>query len=70
MIPMNELLPELLLALGGAYLLGNLAALVRSRRARRGDRDAGPAAPRGRVLANIAIGLVVSLAALAALLRA
>jgi hypothetical protein len=69
MIPMDELVPELLLALGGALLLGNLAALVRSRASRRGGRQAAPGPPRARALVNIGIGLVVSLAALAALVR-
>ncbi|HYY82433.1 MAG TPA: hypothetical protein VFD04_25090 [Actinomycetes bacterium] len=69
MIPMDELVPELLLALGAAFLLGNLAALVRARAARRGGRPAVPAPPKGRVLANIAVGLLVSVAALAALVR-
>jgi hypothetical protein len=69
MIPMDELLPELLLALGAAFLLGNLAALVRARTVRRSGRPAVPAPPKGRVLANMAVGLLVSVAALAALVR-
>jgi hypothetical protein len=69
MIPLDRLVPELLLALGAAFLLGNLAALVGGWAARRGGRPDGPPPPRGRVLANIGIGLVVSLAALAALVR-
>jgi hypothetical protein len=69
MIPMDELVPELLLALGAAFLLGNLVALVRARAARRGGRPAAPAPPKGRVLANITVGLLVSVAALAALVR-
>ena len=31
MIPLNQLIPECLLALGGAFLLGNLAAYIRLR---------------------------------------
>ncbi len=31
MFPLSQLVPELLLALGGAFLLGNLAAYVRLR---------------------------------------
>jgi hypothetical protein len=87
LIPFEQLVPELLLAVGGALLLGNLAAYLRLRsrwreRGRtpvvgRGPAPAAGARPpaaaplpsRGRVLANIAIGLAVSVAALAALGR-
>jgi hypothetical protein len=49
-IPLNQLIPECLLALGAAFLLGNLAAYVRLRpawreakEARSGRRDRSPA---------------------------
>jgi hypothetical protein len=41
-IPLNQLIPECLLALGGAFLLGNLAAYIRLRPAWRDAKD-----PRG-----------------------
>ena len=74
MIPLDQLVPELLLALGAALLLGNLAAYLRLRpqwrAGRPGTTARQPRPPsRARVLANIAIGLVVSLAALATLVR-
>jgi hypothetical protein len=100
---MNQLIPEVLLALGGAFLLGNLAAYVRLRSAwreakrerrsqgagaaRTGGASSGakaqggkarsgraqgakaPALPsRTRVLANVIVGLVITVASLAALI--
>jgi hypothetical protein len=105
---MNQLIPEVLLALGGAFLLGNLAAYVRLRpawreakrerrsqgagaartggaasgakaqgaRAQGGKARSGraqgakdPALPsRTRVVANVIVGLVVTVASLAALI--
>ncbi len=49
MIPLNQLIPECLLALGGAFLLGNLAAYIRLRPAWRDARQArgGQAVKRG-----------------------
>ncbi len=41
MIPLNQLIPECLLALGAAFLLGNLAAYVRLRPAWREAKEAG-----------------------------
>ena len=122
MIPLNQLIPECLLALGGAFLLGNLAAYIRLRPAwrdaehPRGGQAAkrgakGTTKPRGtgsarsggakaaagpkrgtstqvsarvrdptasgsklpsrtRVLVNVLIGLVITAAALATLIRA
>ncbi len=48
MIPLNQLVPECLLALGGAFLLGNLAAYIRLRPAWRDAKQAqsGSAAKR------------------------
>lgn len=40
LIPLSQLVPELLLALGGAFLLGNLAAYVRLRPAWREAKQA------------------------------
>jgi hypothetical protein len=90
-IPLQQLVPELLLAVGGALLLGNLAAYLRLRSRWREPEPARPGPPpddpgperapaagppepgsppsRARVLANMAVGLVVSVAALAALSR-
>jgi hypothetical protein len=69
MLPLNLLVPEFLLALGAAFALGNVAALIRSRAARRPVRPGTPQPTRGRVLVNVAVGLVVASAALVALLR-
>jgi hypothetical protein len=110
LIPLDQLIPELLLALGGAFLLGNLAAYVRLRSAwretRQGKREGADAAAGGaegggrrpssrpaarasgvqgagttpagartgslpsrtRVLVNVLVGLVVTVASLAALI--
>lgn len=103
MIPLNQLIPECLLALGGAFLLGNLAAYIRLRPAWRDAKHprGGQAAKRGakaaaapkrgarqvsarvrdptasgsklpsrtRVLVNVVIGLLITAAALATLIR-
>jgi hypothetical protein len=62
----DDLIVWLLLALGGALFVGNVAALVRPPAAptREGDLDR---APRGRSILMALIGLVVALAALGAL---
>jgi hypothetical protein len=64
----ENLIVWLLLALGGALFAGNLLALVRPPALRRDEGDLEQA-PRGRSLVMAAIGLVVAVAALAALLR-
>ena len=62
----NDLLPWLLLALGGAMVVGNVLALVRPpERPRAGELER---APRGRSVAMIGIGLVAAIPALATLL--
>ncbi|SRR6266498_2600896 len=104
LIPLDQLIPEFLLALGGAFLLGNLAAYIRLRSAWREAKRAGPSrakqqgkpssteavrtkavsakasgskasGPRAatlpsrtRVLANVVVGLLVTVASLAALI--
>jgi hypothetical protein len=62
----DDLIVWILLALGGALFVGNVAALVRPPAApvREGDLER---APRGRSLMMALIGLVVALAALGAL---
>jgi hypothetical protein len=61
----NDLLVWLVLALGGAMVAGNVAAIMRPPPPRDG-RDL-PAAPRGRSIAFIVLGSVVGLWALATL---
>jgi len=64
----KDLLPWLVLALGGALLVGNVAAVVRppDRRPRApGDLERAPV---GRSLAMAAVGLVAALWAVASLL--
>ncbi len=63
----KDLIVWLLLALGGALFAGNLMALVRPPTAPRKDGDLQQA-PRSRSLGMAAIGLVVAIAALGALI--
>ena len=62
----KDLIVWLLLALGGALFAGNLLAVIRPPIAPKQDGDLTHA-PRARSLTMAAIGLVVALAALAAL---
>jgi hypothetical protein len=64
----DDLLVWILLAMGGALLAGNVMALVRPPAAPRDEGDL-ERAPRGRSMLMAAIGLVVFVAALAALLN-
>lgn len=57
MIPLPVILAELIMALGGALLGANILALVRPRQ--RPDAGEQQVQARGRVVANILIGLVV-----------
>ncbi len=63
----DDLIVWLLLALGGALFLGNVMALVRPPE---GPRDQGDLAeaPKARSITMAAIGFVVAVAALAALI--
>ncbi len=61
-----DLLPLLILALGGALLVGNVAALVRPRQEARAD-DEVARAPLGRSLLMVAVGLVATVWAIATL---
>lgn len=63
----KDLIVWLLLALGGAMFAGNVMALVKPPVTRRDDSDLEQA-PRSRSITMAAIGLVVAVAALAALL--
>lgn len=64
----NDLLPYLLLAMGGALLAGNLAAVLRPpAQAERKDGDL-ERAPIARSMVMAAIGLVIALWALISLL--
>lgn len=63
----KDLIVWLLLALGGALFAGNLMAVVRPPMAPKAEGDL-PQAPRARSLTMAAIGFVVAIAALAALL--
>jgi len=63
----DDLLPYLVLALGGALVAGNLAAIVKPPEKRRGDDDLEQA-PIGRSIAMAALGAVAAIWALASLL--
>lgn len=62
----DDLIVWILLALGGAMFVGNVMALVRPPEAPRQESDLAQA-PRGRSITMAAIGFVVAVAALAAL---
>ena len=63
----KDLIVWLLLALGGAMFAGNVMALVKPPETRRDDADLEQA-PRSRSITMAAIGLVVAIVALAALI--
>lgn len=63
----EDLLPYLVLALGGALVAGNVAAIVRPPEAGRKEGDL-ERAPIGRSIAMAAVGLVAAVWALASLL--
>jgi len=65
MFPVDDLLPLLVLALGGAMLVGPLAALVRPRHEVKEGELERPPLPRS--LAFMAIGLVATVWAVASL---
>ncbi len=62
----DDLIVWILLALGGAMFVGNVMALVRPPETPRQEGDLEQA-PRGRSITMAAIGFVVAIAALAAL---
>lgn len=65
MFPVEDLLPLLVLALGGAMLLGPFLALVRPRQeVKEGELERPPL---GRSLAFMAVGLVAAVWAVASL---
>ncbi len=63
----DQLLPYLLLALGGALFVGTLLALVRPPRESRDGELARP--PLGRSVVMMTVGLVTAIWALASLFR-
>lgn len=70
LVPMflgEDLLPWLLLAFGGAMVVGNALALIRPPHAPREGELA--TAPRGRSIVMIVIGLVAAIPALATLVK-
>lgn len=62
----DDLIPYLVLAVGGALLVGNLAAMVRPRRV--GEGGAPVRAPARRAVPLALVGLVAAIWALATLL--
>ena len=63
----DDLLPYLVLAMGGALLAGNVAAIVKPPAQHRGEDDLTKA-PVGRSIAMAALGAVAAVWALASLL--
>lgn len=63
----EDIIVWLLLALGGALFIGNLMAVVRPPVVQRNEGELSEA-PKARSLTMAAIGLIVAIAALAALL--
>jgi hypothetical protein len=57
MIPLPVILAEIIMALGGALLVGNGAAVIRSRRG--GAKNGAQVQARGRVLVMMLLGLVI-----------
>ena len=64
----DDLIVWLLLAMGGALFAGNVMALLRPPPQRRNEEDLEQA-PRSRSIMMAAVGFVVALAALGALIR-
>jgi len=64
----DDLIVWLLLAMGGALFAGNVMALLRPPPQRRSEEDLEQA-PRSRSIMMAAVGFVVALAALGALIR-
>ena len=69
----DEVLRELMVAVGAALFVGNLLALMRRRAPARAtdseeDGDAMPQAPRGRAITYMILGFVVAFWGLASLL--
>ena len=67
-IPVGDLMRELVLALGAALLVGNLAVLVRERR--RAPGDVRPRPNMKIVALNLVLGIVLAAWGLASLLAA
>lgn len=67
MIPLPQILAELIMALGGALFIGNVLSLVRPRKTPEGT--VKPQA-RGRILVNMGIGLLVFVWGLASFVTA
>lgn len=68
MIPVGDLMRELILALGGAMVVGSLAVVVRERR--RAPGDTGPKASRAVVGLNLVLGLVLTVWGLGSIIAA
>lgn len=67
-IPVGDLMRELVLALGGALLIGNLAVVVRERR--RSATDVRPKPNMKLVAVNVVLGVVMAAWGLGSLIAA
>jgi len=67
-VPVNDLLRQLVLALGAALVVGNVAVLIRERR--RSPEDGGPRPNRKVIAINILVGTLMAVWALGSILAA
>jgi hypothetical protein len=67
-IPVGDLMRELILALGAAMVVGSAAVVVRERR--RKPSDTGPTPSRAVVLLNLVLGVVLTVWGLGSIIAA
>jgi hypothetical protein len=67
-IPVGDLMRELILALGGAMVVGSIAVVVRERR--RNPGDTGPKPSRAVVGLNLVLGVVLTVWGLGSIIAA
>lgn len=68
MIPVGDLMRELILALGAAMVVGSIAVVVRERR--RTSSDTGPKPSKAVVAMNLILGLVLTVWGLGSIIAA
>ncbi len=68
-VPFDDLLRQLVLALGGAMIVGSVAVVIRERVRRRSDED-GPKPNMKVVALNLVLGLVLTVWGLGSIIAA